>query len=86
MLQVTEMPPEERNPDAEVLEFYLNGEKVKVADPDPRQMLIEYLRDAKGLSGTKRRGTDRKSAGGCSANRVSRSCLQGGCGACVAGA
>ncbi|CAJ1362660.1 unnamed protein product, partial [Effrenium voratum] len=48
-----------------VLEFYLNGEKVKVADPDPRQMLIEYLRDAKGLSGTK------------------RSCLQGGCGACV---
>lgn len=54
-------PPERKDP----LQFFLNGELVKVHEPDPRQMLIEFLRDSKGLTGTK------------------RSCLQGGCGACV---
>lgn len=34
-------------PFQEPLQFFLNGELVKVHDPDPRQMLIEFLRDSK---------------------------------------
>ena len=36
------------------LKFHLNGEQVVVENYDPRQMLLEYLRDSKGLTGTKR--------------------------------
>ncbi|CAE7676306.1 Xdh, partial [Symbiodinium sp. KB8] len=58
-------PPRVGQLSSEVLRFHLNGELVEVVGADPRQMLIEFLRDSKGLTGTK------------------RSCLQGGCGACV---
>ncbi|CAE7229808.1 Aox4 [Symbiodinium natans] len=58
-------PPRNGQLSSEVLRFHLNGELVEVIGADPRQLLIEFLRDSKGLTGTK------------------RSCLQGGCGACV---
>lgn len=48
-----------------MLSITLNGEKIMIARPDPRQTLLEYLRDTQKLTGSK------------------RSCLQGGCGACL---
>jgi len=48
-----------------ILNFSLNGVRVSLHDADPRQTLLEYVRDTAKLTGTK------------------RSCLQGGCGACV---
>lgn len=40
-------------PPTSALSFTLNGRKVTIANPDPTQRLVDYLRDVEGMNGTK---------------------------------
>eukprot|EP00163_Fabomonas_tropica_P002932 TRINITY_DN123_c0_g2_i2.p1 TRINITY_DN123_c0_g2~~TRINITY_DN123_c0_g2_i2.p1 ORF type:complete len:1383 (+),score=290.83 TRINITY_DN123_c0_g2_i2:369-4517(+) len=45
--------------------FYVNGAKYVVDNPDPEMMLLEYIRDVRGLTGTKK-GCGEGGCGACS--------------------
>ena len=60
------VPMEEDDKPCTTLTFNLNGKSVSVENPDPKMLLVEYLRDVQNLSGTKRCCNE----GGCGACTV----------------